>query len=179
MYGMINGKINCCKGRSNPVNQCMGWANDWTEWYAFRYAYVQILRYALNLQVECDYENELWFHLSFYPLTACGDTNYNPNGKRIWFAADHDNLGAIKEDEQENNIVTFDGNLTNEELGVGAVGTIPAGSTINTMTRGNGTGAPRRTCPIDGARTSTSSISTSRGFRTTRRSTPSTLKPAG
>ena len=119
MYGMINGKINCCRGRSNPTNQCMGWANDWTEWYAFRYAYVQILRYALNLQVECDYENELWFHLSFYPLTACGDTNYNPNGKRIWFAADHDNLGAIKEDEQENNIVTFDGNLTNEELGVG------------------------------------------------------------
>lgn len=119
MYGMINGKINCCKGRSNPVNQCMGWANNWTEWYASRYAYVQILRYALNLQVECDYENELWFHLSFYPLTACGDTNYNPNGKRIWFAADHDNLGAIKEDEQENNIVTFDGNLTNEELGVG------------------------------------------------------------
>lgn len=119
MYGMINGKINCCRGRSNPANQCMGWANDWTEWYAFRYAYVQILRYALNLQVECDYENELWFHLSFYPLTACGDTNYNPNGKRIWFAADHDNLGAIKEDEQENNIVTFDGNLTNEELGVG------------------------------------------------------------
>lgn len=119
MYGMINGKINCCKGRSNPVNQCMGWANNWTEWYAFRYAYVQILRYALNLQVECDYENELWFHLSFYPLTACGDTNYNPNGERIWFAADHDNLGAIKEDEQENNIVTFDGNLTNEELGVG------------------------------------------------------------
>lgn len=119
MYGMINGKINCCRGRSNPVNQCMGWANDWTEWYAFRYAYVQILRYALNLQVECDYENELWFHLSFYPLTACGDTNYNPNGKRIWFAADHDNLGAIKEDEQENNIVTFDGNLTNEELRVG------------------------------------------------------------
>lgn len=118
-YGMINGKINCCRGRSNPVNQCMGWANDWTEWYAFRYAYVQILRYALNLQIECDYENELWFHLSFYPLTACGDTNYNPNGKRIWFAADHDNLGAIKEDEQENNIVTFDGNLTNEELGVG------------------------------------------------------------
>lgn len=119
MYGMINGKINCCRGRSNPVNQCMGWANDWTEWYAFRYAYVQILRYALNLQIECDYENELWFHLSFYPLTACGDTNYNPDGKRIWFAADHDNLGAIKEDEQENNIVTFDGNLTNEELGVG------------------------------------------------------------
>lgn len=119
MYGMINGKINCCRGRSNPTNQCMGWANDWTEWYAFRYAYVQILRYALNLQVECDYENELWFHLSFYPLTACGDTNYNPDGKRIWFAADHDNLGAIKEDEQENNIVTFDGNLTNEELGVG------------------------------------------------------------
>lgn len=119
MYGMINGKINCCRGRSNPTNQCMGRANDWTEWYAFRYAYVQILRYALNLQVECHYENELWFHLSFYPLTACGDTNYNPNGKRIWFAADHDNLGAIKEDEQENNIVTFDGNLTNEELGVG------------------------------------------------------------
>ena len=119
MYGMINGKINCCRGRSNPTNQCMGWANDWTEWYAFRYAYVQILRYALNLQVECDYENELWFHLSFYPLTACGDTNYNPNGNRIWFAADHDNLGAIKEDEQENNIVTFDGNLTNEELEVG------------------------------------------------------------
>ena len=118
-YGMINGKINCCRGRSNPVNQCMGWANDWTEWYAFRYAYVQILRYALNLQIECDYENELWFHLSFYPLTACGDTNYNPNGKRIWKAAEHDNLGAIKEDEQENNIVTFDGNLTNEELGVG------------------------------------------------------------
>lgn len=119
MYGMLNGKINCCKGRSNPANQCMGWANNWTEWYAFRYAYVQILRYALNLQVECDYENELWFHLSFYPLTACGDTNYNPDGKRIWFAADHDNLGAIKEDEQENNIVTFDGNLTNEELKVG------------------------------------------------------------
>ena len=119
MYGMINSKINCCRGRSNPVNQCMGWANDWTEWYAFRYAYVQILRYALNLQIECDYENELWFHLSFYPLTACGDTNYNPNGKRIWKAAEHDNLGAIKEDEQENNIVTFDGNLTNEELGVG------------------------------------------------------------
>lgn len=119
MYGMINGKINCCKGRSNPVNQCMGWANDWTEWYAFRYAYVQILRYALNFQVECDYENELWFHLSFYPLTACGDTNYNPNGKRIWFKEHHDNLGAIKEDDQENNIVTFDGNLTNEELRVG------------------------------------------------------------
>ena len=119
MYGMLNGKINCCKGRSNPVNQCMGWANNWTEWYAFRYAYVQILRYALNFQVECDYENELWFHLSFYPLTACGDDNYNPNGKRIWFAYDYDNLGAIKEDEQENNIVTFDGNLTNEELGVG------------------------------------------------------------
>lgn len=119
MYGMINGKINCCRGRSNPVNQCMGWANDWTEWYAFRYAYVQILRYALNFQVECDYENELWFHLSFYPLTACGDTNYNPDGKRIWFKEHHDNLGAIKEDEQENNIVTFDGNLTNEELGVG------------------------------------------------------------
>ena len=119
MYGMINGKINCCRGRSNPTNQCMGWANDWTEWYAFRYAYVQILRYALNFQVECDYENELWFHLSFYPLTACGDTNYNPNGKRIWFKEHHDNLGAIKEDDQENNIVTFDGNLTNEELGVG------------------------------------------------------------
>lgn len=119
MYGMINGKINCCRGRSNPANQCMGWANDWTEWYAFRYAYVQILRYALNFQVECDYENELWFHLSFYPLTACGDTNYNPNGKRIWFKEHHDNLGAIKEDDQENNIVTFDGNLTNEELGVG------------------------------------------------------------
>lgn len=119
MYGMINGKINCCRGRSNPVNQCMGWANDWTEWYAFRYAYVQILRYALNFQVECDYENELWFHLSFYPLTACGDTNYNPDGKRIWFKEHHDNLGAIKEDDQENNIVTFDGNLTNEELGAG------------------------------------------------------------
>lgn len=118
-YGMLNGKINCCRGRSNPINQCMGWANGWTEWYAFRYAYVQILRYALNLQVECDYENELWFHLSFYPLTACGDDNYNPRGHRLWFAADHDNLGAIKEDEQENNIVTFDGNLTNEELGVG------------------------------------------------------------
>ena len=56
-YGMLNGKINCCRGRSNPINQCMGWANGWTEWYAFRYAYVQILRYALNLQVECDYEN--------------------------------------------------------------------------------------------------------------------------
>ena len=119
MYGMINGKINCCRGRSNPANQCMGWANDWTEWYAFRYAYVQILRYALNLQVECDYENELWFHLSFYPLTACGDTNYNPDGKRMWFVSGDDNLGAIKEDEQENNIVSFDGNLTNEELGVG------------------------------------------------------------
>lgn len=119
MYGMINGKINCCRGRSNPANQCMGWANDWTEWYAFRYAYVQILRYALNFQVECDYENELWFHLSFYPLTACGDTNYNPDGKRIWFKEHHDNLGAIKEDDQENTIVTFDGNLTNEELGVG------------------------------------------------------------
>lgn len=119
MYGMLNGKINCCKGRSNPANQCMGWANNWTEWYAFRYPYVQILRYALNLQVECDYENELWFHLSFYPLTACGDTNYNPDGKRIWFAGGDDNLGAIKEDEQENNIVTFDGDLINEELGVG------------------------------------------------------------
>lgn len=119
MYGMIGGKINCCRGRSNPANQCMGWANDWTEWYAFRYAYVQILRYALNFQVECDYENELWFHLSFYPLTACGDTNYNPNGKRIWYASEYDNLGAVKEDEQENNIVTFDGNLTNEELAVG------------------------------------------------------------
>lgn len=119
MYGMLNGKINCCKGRSNPANQCMGWANNWTEWYAFRYSYVQILRYALNLQVECDYENELWFHLSFYPLTACGDTNYNPDGKRIWFAGGDDNLGAIKEDEQENNIVTFDGDLINEELGVG------------------------------------------------------------
>ena len=119
MYGMIDGKINCCKGRSNPVNQCMGWANGWTEWYAFRYAYVQILRYALNFQVECDYENELWFHLSFYPLTACGDDNYNPKGNRIWYAAHHDNLGAIKEDDQENNILTFDGNLTNEELGVG------------------------------------------------------------
>lgn len=119
MYGMINGKINCCRGRSNPANQCMGWANDWTEWYAFRYAYVQILRYALNFQVECDYENELWFHLSFYPLTACGDTNYNPDGKRIWFKEHHDNLGAIKEDDQENNIVIFDGNLTNEELGAG------------------------------------------------------------
>ena len=118
-YGMIDGKINCCKGRSNPVNQCMGWANGWTEWYAFRYAYVQILRYALNFQVECDYENELWFHLSFYPLTACGDDNYNPKGNRIWYAAHHDNLGAIKEDDQENNILTFDGNLTNEELGVG------------------------------------------------------------
>ena len=119
MYGMLNGKINCCKGRSNPANQCMGWANNWTEWYAFRYSYVQILRYALNLQVECDYENELWFHLSFYPLTACGDTSYNPDGKRIWFAGGDDNLGAIKEDEQENNIVTFDGDLINEELGVG------------------------------------------------------------
>lgn len=59
-----------------------------------------------------------WFHLSFYPLTACGDDNYNPNGKRIWVTSDDDNLGAIKEDEQENNIVTFDG-TTNEELGVG------------------------------------------------------------
>lgn len=93
-YGMIGGKINCCKGRSNPTNQCMRWANDWTAWYAFRYAYVQILRYALNFQVECDYENELWFHLSFYPLTACGDDNYNPNGKRLWHARDYDNLGA-------------------------------------------------------------------------------------
>ena len=119
MYGMINGKINCCRGRSNPTNQCMGWANDWTEWYAFRYAYVQILRYALNFQVECDYENELWFHLSFYPLTACGDDNYNPKGTRLWHERDYDNLGAIKEDDQENNIVTFDGNLTNEELGLG------------------------------------------------------------
>ena len=63
-----------------------GWANDWTEWYAFRYAYRPDPAIRPELQVECDYENELWFHLSFYPLTACGDDNYNPTAKRIWFA---------------------------------------------------------------------------------------------
>ena len=87
--GCATARSTAAGGRSNPINQCMGWANGWTEWYAFRYAYVQILRYALNLRVECDYENELWFHLSFYPLTACGDDNYNPRGHRLWFAWDY------------------------------------------------------------------------------------------
>lgn len=73
-YGMLNSHVGRSRSYTNPSAKCMGYATSWCEWTCW--PGTQQLRCALNLQIECDYENTLWYHLSFYPLSACGDTNY-------------------------------------------------------------------------------------------------------
>lgn len=95
-YGMLNGYVGRSRSYKNPSAKCMGYATSWCEWTCW--PGTQQLRCALNLQIECDYENTLWYHLSFYPLSACGDTNYGTS-RRLWFDnGTDDNRGVVYED---------------------------------------------------------------------------------
>ena len=95
----------------------MGYATSWCEWTCW--PGTQQLRCALNLQIECDYENTLWYHLSFYPLSACGDTNYGTS-HRLWYDNGEDNnRGRIYEDapDDSHKILDFNCDLTNNYAG--------------------------------------------------------------
>ena len=119
-WGMLNGLACRPSGLSNPVNKCMGYATDWDKWNALSGGGQQ-LRYALNFQVECDWENELYVRLSVYPLTNCGDIN-NKNTSRLWYAGGDDNLGQVFMDGGDQSILDYSGDLLNTGLGAGMGG---------------------------------------------------------
>lgn len=113
--GLLNGYASCINGL-NPY-KTMGYATGWNEWICWANgSYVtQRLRAAMNVQIDCDYENELWYHLRITPLMACGDDNIGTD-HRLWFREDEDNAGFVYMDSDSNCVMTFKGNLCNEEL---------------------------------------------------------------
>ena len=116
-YGMLKGHVGRSRSYTNPSAKCMGYATSWCEWTCW--PGTQQLRCALNLQIECDYENTLWYHLSFYPLSACGDTNYGTS-HRLWYDnGEDDNRGRIYEDapDDSHKILDFNCDLTNNYSG--------------------------------------------------------------
>ena len=116
-YGMLNGYVGRSRSYKNPGAKCMGYATSWCEWTCW--PGTQQLRCALNLQIECDYENTLWYHLSFYPLSACGDTNYGTS-HRLWYDnGEDDNRGRIYEDvpNEAHKILNFNCDLINSYAG--------------------------------------------------------------
>ena len=116
-YGMLNSHVGRSRSYTNPSAKCMGYATSWCEWTCW--PGTQQLRCALNLQIECDYENTLWYHLSFYPLSACGDTNYGTS-HRLWYDnGEDDNRGRIYEDapDDSHKILDFNCDLKNNYAG--------------------------------------------------------------
>lgn len=116
-YGMLNSYVGRSRSYKNPSAKCMGYATDWCEWTCW--PGTQQLRCAINLQIECDYENTLWYHLSFYPLSACGDTNYG-SSHRLWYDnGEDDNRGYIYEDvpDKAHTILNFNCDLKNDYAG--------------------------------------------------------------
>lgn len=114
--GLLNGYAGCIKGQ-DPY-KTMGYATGWTEWVCWANGnnVTQRLRAAMNLQIDCDYENELWYHMRVTPLMACGDDNWGTD-HRLWFGdSPNDNTGYVWMDRDNKTVMKFNGILCNEEF---------------------------------------------------------------